>query len=182
MTDSEITRLIDENRRALCALLGRFSDNPADVDDWCQETALRMFAAARNQEIAQPRAYLFRVARNVALSRLAHRQVKANVRLDVQQREQERNSSRPADRECQALNDRNRLLHAVAALPDRCREVFVMCKFDGYSHREIAEKLGISVSTVEKHLVKGLRLCRQALRDEESRTEASQEATGGVRR
>ena len=38
-----------------------------------------------------------------------------------------------------------------------------MCKFDGFSHKEIAEILGISVSTVEKHLVKGLRLCRAHL-------------------
>jgi RNA polymerase sigma-70 factor (ECF subfamily) len=182
MTDSEVIRLISENRRALCAFLGGFSDNPADVDDWCQETALRMFAATRSQEIQQPKAYLFRVARNVALSRIAHRQVKANVRHDLQQREKERNVARAADRECQATTDRNRLLQAVAALPERCREVFVMCKFDGYTHREIAEKLGISVSTVEKHLVKGLRLCRQALTSDSSRDEPSQGVAGSSKR
>ena len=55
------------------------------------------------------------------------------------------------------------LFSVLSELPERCREVFMLCKLDGYSYSETAERLGISVSTVEKHMVKALRLSRAAL-------------------
>jgi len=55
------------------------------------------------------------------------------------------------------------LLQAVNGLPPKCRDVFVLRMIDGLSQREIAERLGIAVSTVEKHLARGLQQCRQEL-------------------
>ena len=48
---------------------------------------------------------------------------------------------------------------AVASLPEKCRRVVLLKKVYGLSHKEIAEKMGIKISTVEKHLTKGVRQC-----------------------
>jgi RNA polymerase sigma-70 factor (ECF subfamily) len=53
-------------------------------------------------------------------------------------------------------------IHAVIEqLPDKCREVFLLSRFDNLSHQAIAQKLNISVSTVEKHIVKALKIVRR---------------------
>lgn len=45
---------------------------------------------------------------------------------------------------------------AVDSLPEKCRKVFVMSRFDGFKNREIAQKLNISTTSVEKHIRKAL--------------------------
>lgn len=58
-----------------------------------------------------------------------------------------------------------RLEQAVSELPDRQRQVFLMHKFDGMSHAEIAAELGITRSAVEKLVMKALAHCRDRLGD-----------------
>jgi RNA polymerase sigma-70 factor (ECF subfamily) len=55
------------------------------------------------------------------------------------------------------------LADLVAALPFHCRRVFTLQKVYGFSNAAIAEQLGITVSTVEKHLAKALLLCSEGL-------------------
>lgn len=55
------------------------------------------------------------------------------------------------------------LVDAIAQLPPRCRDVFVMYKIHCWSHADIARHLGISVKMVEKHLSAGMQRCRMAL-------------------
>ena len=50
---------------------------------------------------------------------------------------------------------------AIAELPPRCREILVLRKFENLSHREIAQKLGLSVHTVEAQLTKALHRCEE---------------------
>lgn len=52
---------------------------------------------------------------------------------------------------------------AIDQLPDRCREVFVLCRFEGYSHKEISEQLGISTKTVENQMTKALKVLRKTV-------------------
>ena len=52
---------------------------------------------------------------------------------------------------------------AIATLPEKCREVFMMSKIDGLKNREIAEKLNISEKTVERHMSIALRKLRDEL-------------------
>ena len=56
------------------------------------------------------------------------------------------------------------LRNAVDELPPRCREVFMLHKFKGLSHAEIASCLSISRNMVEKHSIRGLAHCRDRLR------------------
>ena len=181
MPEDWLVRLSRRHGAQLRAYLSRFSDNDADIDDWVQEALLRVFAASRGGTLDDPRAYLFRTARNVALTRIAHRKVKRLSRLEIVRRERQRTETAPMHRLLQRRRDHDELMASIASLPDRCREVFVLCKIEGFSHREIAEKLDISVSTVEKHLVKGLKLCRSMLLPVPVEDDAAEEDSPSVR-
>ncbi|MDH6342581.1 RNA polymerase sigma-70 factor (family 1) [Parabacteroides sp. PFB2-12] len=54
---------------------------------------------------------------------------------------------------------------AIDALPEQCRKVFILSRKEELKNREIAEQLGISVKTVEKHITKALSLLRVSLKD-----------------
>ena len=58
-----------------------------------------------------------------------------------------------------------RIYDALQALPEKCREVFTLNRFEGLKYAEIAEKLGISVKTVEAQMSKALRILREKLID-----------------
>lgn len=65
----------------------------------------------------------------------------------------------------EALDDDTieRLHKAIAELPDKCREVFQLSRFEQLSHKQIAEKLSISTKTIENHITKAMKLLRHAL-------------------
>ena len=54
---------------------------------------------------------------------------------------------------------------AISELPDRCRQIFELSRYENLKYAEIAEKLGISVKTVEVQMSKALRLLRERLKD-----------------
>lgn len=102
-----------------------------------QETFLKVFEAERGTNISNPKAFLFKTARNLALNELAKRR---NRRTDS----------------VEDLEGLARAWGAIQELSPRVREVFVLHKVHGLKQREIARRLGISESTVEKHIAKGL--------------------------
>jgi RNA polymerase sigma-70 factor (ECF subfamily) len=55
------------------------------------------------------------------------------------------------------------LHEAINQLPEKCRIVFRLNRFDGFSHKEIAEKLDITPKTIENHMSKALRLIKEAM-------------------
>jgi RNA polymerase sigma-70 factor (ECF subfamily) len=55
------------------------------------------------------------------------------------------------------------LHEAINQLPEKCRIVFRLNRFEGFSHKEIAEKLDITPKTIENHMSKALRLIKEAM-------------------
>ena len=62
----------------------------------------------------------------------------------------------------------NQVKKVLDRLPDRCREVFVMSRFNGMKNREIAEKLGISQTAVEKHIRRALAAFTEEAKEQHS--------------
>ncbi len=170
-----------ENERGLKQFLRRFFVRTQDVEDIAQETFLKAFASESTQEIYAPKAYLFRIARNLALKEKAKR---GNIETDfmgdfldsaILQNEGEL----PVDDQLYALQRMKILEQAVATLPPQCARAFFLRKAHGMPYKDIAKALGISVRTVEKHVAIGLIKCREYLRrhgygDEEMRTKPKQ--------
>lgn len=72
------------------------------------------------------------------------------------------------ERQLDASQTLDRLVRAIEGLPPRCQAVFVMHKIHELPQAEVAERLGISLKTVEKHLRLGMAACREYLGDEVS--------------
>ena len=164
---SEILEVFLKNKRAIKVHLKRFFSNADDIEDVVQETFLRGFAAETRHKIAEPKAYLFQIAKNIALDRL-----RKNALVPMDQLEDSKVSSIILD-ETQAtaedmLDGRRKLsifAQAVAHLPPQCRRAFVMRHIDGFTYKQIANRMDISVSAVEKHLTVGLVKCDAYLRE-----------------
>lgn len=157
-----------QNEKALKKYLTRFFSRAQDIDDAAQETFLKAFASEAKTEIRAPKSFLFKVAKHTALNEIAK---KANNTTDFIE---DSASSHVLEDEGQVsaeqeLDSKQKLIvfsKAVASLPPNCRRVFLLRKMDGLKVKEIARKLDISVSGVEKHIATGLVKCSQYFREQ----------------
>jgi RNA polymerase sigma factor (sigma-70 family) len=130
-----------------------------DVDDVVQESYLRIWKARAAQPIRSAKAFLFTVARGVALNVLRKKQnapfepfgdFAASRVLD----------ETPNAAETAILHERIGLLaDALMTLPPRCREITVLHKVQGFSQKEVAARLGLSERTVETQVRIGVARC-----------------------
>ena len=164
---AELLNAFREYRSALNRFISRYLHNPDDIEDVAQEAFLRAWSARNETEILQPKSFLFRIARNVAVSELRQKSRQITVYIE------ESDSPDVLDMlagdvtpEDETIARQRLGIHceAVASLPTQCRRVYLMRKVYGMSHGEIAQRLGISVSTVEKHLIKGVEMCDRYVR------------------
>ncbi len=146
--------------------LRRFTVHAADAEDLAQEAFLRAFAAEADQSITSPKAFLFRVARNLALNERSKAANATTVPLEgFAENLVVGDVGQVALEDEMDARQRIRLLaQAMAGLPPQCSRVFLLRKVHGLSYKEIAERLGISVSTAEKHAALGLLRCSEYLR------------------
>ena len=155
-----------ENEVALKRYLRRFIRSREAADDLAQEAFLRTFAAESRHIIDTPKAFLFKVARNLALNELARQSSMAIEPLgDFEGQEVLEDNSQVAVDDVIDGRERIRLLaRAIASLPPQCAKVFILRKMQGMSQKEIAIRLNISVRTVENHVAVGLSRCRAYMR------------------
>lgn len=136
---------------------------PKDIEDIVQETYVRLCQTEKNEDIHAPRAFLFKMARNLALDKVKRAESRLAI-VSVEDNE-EFGFGEPEDlideTYAQVVSNEEFALfcEAVRQLPVKCRRVFVLKKVYGFSQREVAEKLNLSESTVEKHIAKGLKYC-----------------------
>ncbi len=124
-------------------------------------------AAEGVRVIESPKAFLFKVAKNLALNELARQSAMAFEPLgDFEGQEVLEDSSQAAVDDVVDSRERIRLLaRAIAALPPQCAKVFILRKMQGLSQKEIAIRLNISVRTVENHVATGLSRCWAYMRE-----------------
>lgn len=107
------------------------------------------------------KAYLYRSVHNECLNHLKHQKVKASYQVYYTQ-QMEQGSEHTAKKVLSA--DLQKQLHkALNELPQQCRTVFQLSRFEQLKYREIAVQLGVSVKTVENHMGKALKILRLRL-------------------
>ncbi|MBD5175171.1 MAG: RNA polymerase sigma-70 factor [Bacteroidales bacterium] len=128
-----------------------------DVDtaeDMVQDSFMKVWQSVeRGERIEAFSAFMYRTVRNTCLSYLRTRQEMLGDEFIPEVTDEDIDTS---------IRDA-RIWEAIDALPDRCREVFLMSKRDGLSQEEIAEELGISVKTVKNQMTKAFAKLREVL-------------------
>lgn len=147
-------------RGLLAKAVGRIVQRD-DVDDILQEAFVRSFEAERQQPIRDPRAFLLRTARNVALDHISRAAYRTTGSLDALDAEMLPDDAVSIEARVDAEQRFLEFCQAVGSLPEQCRRVFVLKKVYGLSQEEISAQLGIAESTVEKHIARGLLLCHE---------------------
>ena len=149
-----------ENSLFLKRFLARYFSNAQDIEDVAQEAYLRAFAAEQKKHIEQPKAFLFRIARNVALNELTRKSRQITDFIEEVGASVVISAEASAEEETDAEERMGLYCEAVAALPEKCRQVFLLRKVHGLAHKEIASRMSLSVSSIEKYLRQGVLACR----------------------
>ena len=132
-----------------------------EVDDILQDAFVRVLQAHREQELQSPKAFLFAVARNLALDQVRRSRISAPgglVPLDTLDVMDEADGVPETVVRNQELEF---LTQAIQSLPDRCRQIFTLRKIYNQSQAEIAARLGISEFTVSAQLTIGVHKCTE---------------------
>ncbi len=159
----KLTELYRQRRITLERYVRRLLGNVDDAAEVSQETFLRAYVAELGHATPMSEAWLFTVARNLALSELRKRTFRAtDASGDLSDLQLHDAGANP-----EAHFERQQMIAAVelamSRMAPKCLEVFRLRKIDGASHAMIAQQMGISTKTVERHMTRALQLCHEAL-------------------
>lgn len=134
--------------------VARATRRPDRAEDLLHSAFLRLEEYRSRHTIENPAAFLVRVAVNMAADERRHERVRAEIPESIYDLV-DLWDDRPLHDEVFAARERlERVQAGLAELNPRTREIFLMHRIDGLKYREIAARLGITVSAVEKHVAR----------------------------
>jgi RNA polymerase sigma-70 factor (ECF subfamily) len=142
--------------------LGRWVSCRTAAADLCQELFIRLWRR-RDIEVQDLDQYMMRSARNLAIDHLRNQGIRQRAEANSEFQDLESSSTaledgHQAGRELQQIED------ALRKLPMRTRHVFLLNRIHGQSYSQIASSLDLSVSAVEKHMMRALQACKHLKR------------------
>lgn len=180
---SWFVREILVHEAALVRYLRRLWPRSDELHDLRQEIYIRIYEAAKRSRPDSPKNFLFATARNLISDRIRRSRVVSIEALgDLSEQEIIVDEMSP-ERRVTAREDLKRLTRAFGSLHPKCREVVWLRKVDQLSQKEVAQRLGISVRTVEGHIFVGMRQLAEAFwgkraHDDTDSTQASIDERG----
>jgi RNA polymerase sigma-70 factor (family 1) len=156
--------LFREHYTMLCHFARKFVGDPDEAEELVQDLFVQLWEKRSQLDLnTSPRSYLFTAARNRCLNVIKHRKVREQHAESVKSGPQ--GSAIDPGKQMETAELQARIQQAIAKLPERCREVFRLSRFEGKKYQEIADQLDISPRTVETQIGKALRILRQELKE-----------------
>ncbi len=148
----------------LCNYANTILNDMDEAEEMVQGAFLTVWEKHDTLEIhTSVKSYLYRAVHNSCLNRVKHYKVRKTYGDSVKNQTELLHDDASQDligSELDAI-----VANAIDSLPDQCRLVFKLSRFENLTYAEIAEQLGISVKTVENHMVKALKVLREKLKD-----------------
>lgn len=159
--DAETTKwflqMILPHEPALRAWLRSRHRGAYDTDDIIQETYTVLASLQNPDQIRFPKAYLFRVAHSVLVRLIRQsRVVSIQAAGDMEDFDIPDDAASPEETMLQR-DELAQIAVVIASMPDQTRTAFILRRVHGLSQREIARKMHLSESTIEKHIARGIR-------------------------
>lgn len=158
--ENQILKAYSACHNALVRSILKMSVRQQDVDDILQETYLRVLHANEKSHIRSPKDYFFVVSRNLVLENLSRQSREITMEINVALAGVD---GVPPDRVLHYREKFEMLNEALRALPEKKRRAILLRKFYGFTHDEIAKKMNVSISSVEKYIAAGIKQCRRSL-------------------
>ena len=148
----------------LCSFAQKYVNDADEAKDIVHNVFINLWNK-RNEITLETslKSYLFQGVHNRSLNFI--RDHKKLVQFDTPQNESELGKYLKSHDHLESSEAEQRINRALDDLPDKCREIFLMNRFDGLKYREIAEKLDISIKTVETQMSRALKTLRERLSD-----------------
>jgi RNA polymerase sigma-70 factor (ECF subfamily) len=148
----------------LCSYANLFLNDPDAAEDVVQEVFFKLWKSRLELIINTTiKSYLFRAVRNGCMNVIDHISIREAYKI-VNEEDIKSSESESID-EAVVSELEQRIKESIDQLPSERRKIFIMSRFDGMKYREIAEKLNISVKTVENQMYQALRFLRENLVD-----------------
>lgn len=160
-SNNRVLKAFQSCRDGLVRSIMKMSVEQQDVDDILQETFIRVLHSNEQQPIKSPKGYLFVVSRNLVLKKLMQQSKEIHTELDEALLENDNENT--VEKALYQKLKFERFANVLNALPEKHRRAILLRKLYCLSHKEIAKKMNVSVSSVEKYIATGLRQCKQSL-------------------
>lgn len=162
MSQSRFHHVFLAQRTPLLRTLQRMVNNPSTAEDLLQETYLRVTRALGERTVEHLEPFVFQTARNLALDHLRARRIQSRTLLDDVPQEVVHNVVAPqssAEDAAHAEQMLERLNLRLQALSTRQQQIFILSRLHGHSYQDIAKRLDVSLSTVQKELKLIMAIC-----------------------
>ncbi len=163
-----IADLFREHNRALVSFLTARLHSPQEAKDVAQEAYVRLLQLETPGALSYLRAYLFKIAENLAFDRMRHQAVRIRAAATEALLFDELDEASAPERKILAREALDRISVRLMTLPAPCRQAFVMHVLLDRPIKEIAVEMGLTDRMVRYHVARGLVLC-QAVRDEDGK-------------
>ena len=159
------------------ARLSRVHVYGLEIDDIIQETYARIVSLSSLESIRYPKQYALQTAASIIIDHVRHsRVISINSTGDMEQLDITSPEAGP-EQQLEFREEIAQIAYFLASLPETTRETLILRRVEGLSQQETANRLGISVKTVEKHMARGALMLMELFgRGGKSRTRSSTEA------
>lgn len=159
--EESFTEAFDRYYPGLCYYADKFIHDTDESRSLVQEVFVNLWIKRNKLVIEQSlKAYLFESVRNSAIDYLKHKLVETKYLKEAPHESVSFDRNLIEEAELNA-----RINSAIESLPKKCREIFTLCRFEELRYSEIAQKLGISIKTVEMQMGIALKKLRSKLTD-----------------
>lgn len=149
----QIEAYAKEFKPALMAFFVRRCASPDLSDDLVQDVFIRLLRRKQSGEIDRPAAYVMQTASSVWNDHLRAGRVRRVAEHDEYDDVSHSPEGFSPERVYEGIEAINQILDVLSRLPERTQDIYILCRFDGYKRGEVAKRLSISVSAVDKHLM-----------------------------